>query len=152
MATVPGGTAPWSAPANVFPLGTTLALLAQFVEPDLYVAHRKLVKPLGTKHRNDVQPTEGLVIGGRLRGKTWANNISQPPIQIVGESRHRRNDWPASGGLMKGQVLHSHLITSLAGHILSLSAPGARGNPDIGSEPVWIWIDRFLTALTSSCH
>jgi hypothetical protein len=152
VATTTDGTASWLTTPGVLPLGTALALLPQFVEPDLDIAHRKLVKALRTYAGTDVQPAEDLVISSCLRGERWADNISQPPLQIAGQSWHRRDDWPSSSGLMKCQVFLSDLVPSLAAHILSLPSPCARGNPDICSEPVRIRIDRSLTALTSSCH
>jgi hypothetical protein len=131
---------------RTFFLWNALALLTQSVEPNLYVAHRKLVKALGTNAVNDVQATEDLVVGSRLRSERWANNVRQPPLQIAGQSGYRRGDWPSSSGLMKCQVLLSGLLPNLAAHILSLPSPCARRNPEIGSEPVRIRIDRSLTA------
>jgi hypothetical protein len=53
-------TASWLIAPGVLPLGAALAVLPQSVEPDLYVAHRKLVKALGTNAGNDVQAAEDL--------------------------------------------------------------------------------------------
>ena len=48
VAAATDGTASWISAPGVLSLGTALALLPKFVEPDLYVAHRKLVKALRT--------------------------------------------------------------------------------------------------------
>ena len=58
------------------------------VEPDLDIAHRELVKALGTNARIDVQPAEDLVISSCLRGERRVDNISQPPLQVAGQSWH----------------------------------------------------------------
>jgi hypothetical protein len=125
VAATTNGTASWLTPPDVLALGTALALLPQSVEPDLDIAHRKLVKALGTNSGDDVQPAEDLVIRSCLRGERWADNISQPALQIAGQSWQRRDDWPPSSSLMKCQIFLSDLLASLAAHILSLPTPCA---------------------------
>jgi hypothetical protein len=79
VAAATDGAASWMSAPGVLPLGTALALLPESVEPDLDVAHRKLVKELGTNRGDDVQPAEDLVIGRRFWGESGrTTSVNQP--------------------------------------------------------------------------